>query len=47
MGFMTQVPLSLLQALARQDTIIARTIPERSLLDWTNGILQFVVLIAG
>lgn len=47
MGYVTQVPLMLLQAVTRPDTIIARTIPERGLLDWTNGILQFIVLVAG
>lgn len=47
MGHIIQVPLVLMQALTRADTIIARTIPERGLLEWTNGILQFVVLLAG
>lgn len=47
MSYVTQVPLALLQALTRADTIVARTIPERGLLDWTNGILQFVVLLVG
>ena len=41
------VPHSLLQAAVRQDTLIARMIPERGVLDWTNGILQLVVLILG
>jgi methyl-accepting chemotaxis protein len=35
----------LLQAVTRPDTIIARTIPERGVLDWTNGILQLIVLL--
>lgn len=47
MGYIMQVPLTVLQAVTHADTIIARTIPERGLLDWTNGILQFVVLLAG
>ena len=47
MGFVSMVPHSLLQAAVRQDTLIARMIPERGVLDWTNGILQLVVLILG
>lgn len=35
----------LLQAITLPDTIVARTIPDRGLLDWTNGILQLVVLL--
>lgn len=40
-------PLALLlvQAATASDTIIARTIQERGLLDWTNGILQLIVLL--
>lgn len=35
----------LVQAATASDTIIARTIQERGLLDWTNGILQLIVLL--
>ncbi len=40
-------PLALLlaQAATAPDTIIARTIQQRGLLDWTNGILQLIVLL--
>ena len=41
------VLLPVLQAVSRPDTIIARMIPERGLLDWTNGILQLVLLLLG
>jgi hypothetical protein len=47
MGYSSLVSLNLLQALAPQDTIVARMISERGVLDWTNGILQFVVLVLG
>lgn len=36
---------SLLQAVSLPDTIIARTIPDRGVLEWTSGILQIVVLL--
>lgn len=34
-----------LQTVASPDTIVARTIPVRGFLDWTNGLLQLVVLL--
>jgi methyl-accepting chemotaxis protein len=34
-----------LQAITLPDTIVARTIPDRGILDWTNGVLQLVVLL--
>ncbi|HEY0930784.1 MAG TPA: DUF948 domain-containing protein [Gemmatimonas sp.] len=34
-----------LQAITLPDTIVARTIPDRGLLDWTNGVLQLIVLL--
>ena len=37
----------LLQAATFPDTIIARTIPERGMLEWTSGVLQLVVLLLG
>ena len=43
----TPVLTRLLQAAAFPDTIIARTIPERGMLEWTSGVLQIVVLILG
>jgi hypothetical protein len=46
MGYSSLVSLNLLQV-ASQDTIVARMISERGVLDWTNGILQFVVLVLG
>lgn len=33
------------QVITLPDTIIARTIPSRNLLDWTNGLLELVVLL--
>ncbi|MEQ1690880.1 MAG: hypothetical protein ABMA00_06310 [Gemmatimonas sp.] len=41
------VSLPLLQAVATPDTIIARMVSERGVLDWTSGILQLVVLLLG
>lgn len=35
----------ILQAITLPDTIVARTIPDRGILDWTNGVLQLVVLL--
>jgi methyl-accepting chemotaxis protein len=35
----------LLQVASLSDTRIARTLPQRDFLDWTNGILQFLMLI--
>lgn len=34
-----------LQAASLPDTLIARTIPDRGVLEWTSGILQIVVLL--
>lgn len=45
MALVSAQAVLLLQTAVRTDTIIARTIPERGLLDWTNGILQLVVLL--
>jgi methyl-accepting chemotaxis protein len=45
MAFASPLASLLLQAVTRPDTIIARTIPERGLLEWTNGILQLIVLL--
>jgi hypothetical protein len=39
------LPWPLLQAVSFPDTIIARTIPDRGVLEWTNGILQMLVLL--
>ncbi|AMW04855.1 DUF948 domain-containing protein [Gemmatimonas phototrophica] len=36
---------SLMQVVSLPDTIIARTIPDRGVLEWTSGILQIVVLL--
>lgn len=41
----TRVPWPLLQAASLPDTIIARTIPDRGILEWTNGLLQMLVLV--
>ncbi len=41
------VSLPLMQAVALPDTLVARMISERGVLDWTNGILQLVVLVLG
>jgi hypothetical protein len=35
----------LLQVVSHPDTIIALTIPDRGVLEWTNGILQMLVLV--
>jgi hypothetical protein len=45
MGFVSLYSIPLLQA--PPDTIIARMVSDRGVLDWTNGILQFVVLLLG
>ena len=47
MTFVSALSARLLQAAAFPDTIIARTIPERGMLEWTSGVLQIVVLILG
>ena len=47
MSIVSALPARLLQAAAFPDTIIARTIPERGMLEWTSGVLQIVVLILG
>lgn len=39
------IPWPLLQAVALPDTIIARTIPDRGVLEWTSGVLEIVVLL--
>lgn len=39
------VSWSLVQVATLPDTIIARTIPDRGILEWTSGILQIVVLL--
>jgi methyl-accepting chemotaxis protein len=45
MAFASPPSSWLLQAASVSDTLIARTIPQRDFLDWTNGILQFTVLL--
>lgn len=35
------------QAAMLPDTIVARTVPTRDLLDWSTGVLEFVVLLLG
>lgn len=35
----------LLQAVTLPDTIIARTIPDRGVLEWTSGLLEILVLL--
>jgi uncharacterized protein YoxC len=47
MTIVSALPARLLQAAAFPDTIIARTIPERGMLEWTSGVLQIVVLSLG
>ncbi len=47
MTFVSALSARLLQAAAFPDTIIARTIPERGMLEWTSGVLQIVVLVLG
>lgn len=47
MTFVSALSARLLQAAAFPDTIIARTIPERGVLEWTSGVLQIVVLVLG
>ncbi|MBL0941042.1 MAG: hypothetical protein IBJ03_19315 [Gemmatimonadaceae bacterium] len=42
---MRDLPLPLLQALSLPDTIVARTIPDRGVLEWTTGLLQILVLL--
>lgn len=37
--------LALLQATTRADTIVAYTIPDRGVLEWTAGLLQILVLL--
>lgn len=49
MAFVTALPRliasPLQQAASFPDTIIARTIPDRGVLEWTNGILEMLVLL--
>lgn len=47
MSFVTELSARLLQATTFPDTIVARTLPERGLLEWTGGVLQIVVLVLG
>ena len=47
MPFASMWSARLLQAVTLPDTIIARTIPDRGLLEWTSGVLQIVVLVLG
>jgi hypothetical protein len=47
MPFVSALSARLLQAAVFPDTIIARTIPERGMLEWTSGVLQIVVLVLG
>lgn len=47
MVYVTMLPAFLIQAASSPDTIIARTIPERGMLEWTSGVLQIVVLLLG
>ena len=47
MVFSTIFTLLLQQATPAPDTIVARMIAERGVLDWTSGILQLVVLTLG
>lgn len=47
MGFVTVVSLLPRQVVSPPDTIIARMVSERGMLDWTSGILQLVVLLLG
>ncbi len=47
MTFVSALSVRLLQAATFPDTIIARTIPERGMLEWTSGILQIIVLLLG
>ena len=35
----------LLQSVTLPDTIIARTIPDRGVLEWTGGVLEILVLV--
>lgn len=47
MTLVSALSARLLQAATFPDTIIARTIAERGMLEWTSGILQIVVLLLG
>jgi len=47
MTFVSALSARLLQAATYPDTIIARTIPDRGMLEWTSGVLQIIVLILG
>lgn len=46
-ALLRHLPLPLLQALSVPDTIVARTIPDRGVLEWTTGLLQILVLLLG
>jgi len=39
------VPWPLLQSVTLPDTIVARTIPDRGVLEWTGGVLEILVLL--
>jgi methyl-accepting chemotaxis protein len=39
--------LTMLPQAVTGDTLVARLISERGVLEWTNGILQFIVLVLG
>lgn len=45
MAIVPPLMLALLQATTRADTIVAYTIPDRGVLEWTAGFLQIVVLL--
>ena len=47
MPFVTALSARLLQVATFPDTIIARTIPERGMLEWSSGVLQIIVLVLG
>ncbi len=47
MTYVSALSAQLLQAAAFPDTIIARTVPVRGVLEWTSGVLQIVVLLLG
>lgn len=47
MTFVSALSARLLQAATLPDTIIARTISERGVFEWTSGVLQIVVLVLG
>jgi len=44
-AFLRAVSWPLLQSVTLPDTIIARTIPDRGVLEWTSGLLEILVLL--